>query len=322
MLAAVSRLPRIVITGGCGFLGSHLAERLAGQYQVCLFDNLARDVRAQGRNRLDGPEMEIVVGDVRDRVLLERTFAGASAVLHLAAIAGVSNYRRRPVEVLRVNLLGTVAVIDAVIARRVRRLLYFSTSEVYGPDAMAASETSSALVSGPVSERRWVYAVSKVASEHFVLRHAELNDFAATCVRPFNIYGPRQVGEGAISNFARCLVRGEPLMVEGDGNDIRAWCYVDDLVDAVQAMLESEAAAGCSFNVGNPEAQCATSELARRMIAIAGRGSIHHAPAPETRVRRRVPDIGLAAARLGFRPKVGLDEGLRRTIAWFETDPV
>ncbi len=304
--------PKMVITGGRGFLGSHLVDRFRDCYRIVVVDSLTRDARdGQGA---DGTE--VVIGDIRDQALLERSFADAEVVVHLAAIAGVSNYDRKPVDVLRVNLLGTVAVIDAVIAARVPRLIDVSTSEVYGPEATEASELTSPLVSGPVSERRWTYAVSKLAGEHFVLRHGEAHGFAATCIRPFNIYGPRQVGEGAISNFARAVAKGEPLTVEGDGDDLRAWCYVDDFVAAVVLILEKDVG-GHVFNVGTPEARCTTRELAERMIRIAGAGSIRNAPAPRTSIRRRIPNIDLATRLLGYRPKVGLDDGLRLTIEWF-----
>lgn len=305
---------KMVITGGRGFIGSHLVDRFRDRYRIVVVDNLTRDARAGGSE--GAGDAEVVIGDVRDQALLERSFAGAEVVIHLAAIAGVSNYDRKPVDVLRVNLLGTVAVIDAVIAARVPWLIDVSTSEVYGPEATEASELSSPLVSGPVAERRWTYAVSKLAGEHFVLRHGEANGFAATCLRPFNVYGPRQVGEGAISNFARALARNEPLTVEGDGADLRAWCYVDDFVAAVSLVLEKDAG-GQVFNIGTPEAACTTRELADHMIRIAGKGSIRNAPAPRTGIRRRIPNIDHAARMLGYRPTVSLETGLRRTIDWF-----
>lgn len=311
--------PKMVITGGRGFLGSHLVDKFRDRYRVVVFDNLTRDARASGGQGAN--ETEVVIGDIRDQALLERTFAEAAVVVHLAAIAGVSNYDLKPVDVLRVNLLGTVAVIDAVIAARVPRLIDVSTSEVYGPEAAGASEVTSPLVSGPVSERRWTYAVSKLAGEHFVLRHGEAHGFAATCIRPFNIYGPRQIGEGAISNFARALARGEPLTVEGDGDDLRAWCYVEDFVAAVTLVLGKEVG-GQVFNVGTPEAYCTTRELAECMIRIAGAGTIRNVPAPRTGIRRRIPNIDLATRLLGYSPKVGLEDGLRRTIEWFRSSQV
>lgn len=310
--------PKMVITGGCGFLGSHLAERFLSRYRIVLIDNLSRNALTFAPGVKTSPDVEIRAGDVRDGALLADSLSGADVVLHLAAIAGVSSYSRTPLDVLRVNLLGTIAVLDAIAAARVPRLVFFSTSEVYGPDAEHASELTSPLVSGPVSERRWTYAVSKLAGEHFVLRHGEAAGFAATCVRPFNVYGPRQVGEGAISNFARCLVRGEPLPVEGDGTDMRSWCFVDDLVNAVELVLRTPDSAGKVFNIGSPDACSTTQALAERMIRIAGRGTIVRRETPSTPIRRRSPDVSLAAEYLGYRSRIGLDEGLARTLAWFE----
>jgi len=171
---------------------------------------------------------------------------------------------------------------------------------------------------GPVSDRRWVYAVSKLASEHFTLRYGEKYDFLCTCVRPFNIYGPRQTGEGAIGNFIRAALAGEPLNVYNDGTPIRAWCYVSDMVDAIDAIIaRPEAAAGQSFNIGNPREVETTLGLARRVARLTSGATIRHTPMDRAEVRARVPSIEKARTLLGFEPKVDLEEGLRRTIEAF-----
>jgi len=170
-----------------------------------------------------------------------------------------------------------------------------------------------------VSDRRWVYSVSKLAGEHATLRYGEVHGINATTVRPFNIYGPRQTGEGAISNFARCLIADEPLEVHGDGSDVRAWCHVSDLVAAIELMIDKKASYGLSFNVGNPGASLTTLELARAMIAAYGKGEIRNTPRSHSPIPLRTPDIALARSVLGYEPKVGITEGLRDTIAWFKT---
>lgn len=309
--------PKLVITGGCGFVGTHLAERLRDRYRLVLFDNLRRDSLQYLPALREAPEVEIVQGDIRDADVLAGLLDGATAVLHLAAIAGVSNYYERPVETLRVNVLGTFGLLEAMVAADVKRLIYFSSSEVYGPRAENVSEAEAMMVSGPVSDRRWVYAVSKLVGEHAVLRTGETYGLQCSCVRPFNVYGPRQTGEGAISNFARALVRDEPIQIYGDGSDVRAWCYVSDMVDAVDDMLGNEASFGLSFNIGNPAARCSTVELAETLIRLNGGGRLEKVSRAHSPIPMRYPDIRLAKERLGYAPRVGLEEGLGETLAWF-----
>ncbi len=198
---------KILITGGAGFLGSHLTERLIERADIVLLDNMRRDALSlipNLRERYHG-RLSVVQGDIRDVAAVQRAVDGVDIVLHLAAIAGVNSYYKESLETLQVNILGTCNVLNAVATAGVPRALVVSTSEVYGPDALWVTE-SGPVASGPTSEPRWVYAVSKLASEHFALRWAETAGFGVTVIRPFNVYGPRQVGEGAIANFCR-----EPL---------------------------------------------------------------------------------------------------------------
>jgi UDP-glucose 4-epimerase len=311
----------LVITGGAGFCGSHLAEHLRSKFHIRLFDALERNSLRFVPELANSSDVEVIKGNILDLAAVQTAVGGARAVIHCAAIAGVSNYYERPVDVLRVNTLGTFNLLDAIIQSGVRQVIQLSTSEIYGPNAEAVTEMAPAM-SGPVSEQRWVYAVSKLTCEHATLRFGELHQIAATTVRPFNIYGPRQTGEGAISNFARRLVRGEPLQVYGDGSDVRAWCHVKDLVNAIGLMLDNEAARGKTFNVGNPAARLTTLELAETMVAIYGKGKIERVPRQHTPIRVRTPEIGFARSVLGFEPTIGIREGLEDTIAWFTKEKI
>jgi nucleoside-diphosphate-sugar epimerase len=306
--------PRIVITGGAGFIGSHLAERLAGQADVVLFDNLRRN-SLQYTDLASRPEIQFVEGDIRDRSLVAGLIEGSDAVFHLAAIAGVSSYYAEPETTLRVNIEGTTAVVDAVAAARVSRLVYLSTSEVHGPLARDVDEESPCAI-GPSSDRRWVYATSKLAGEHLVLRGGETHGFAATVLRPFNVYGPRQTGEGAIRNFCLAAVTGAPLEVYGDGSAVRAWCYVDDFVSAAISTLTSTAASGQIFNIGNPEAVADTNELAELIVSLVPGTEIRRRDIDRAEVGYRSPVIEKARKLLSFEPAVGLEDGLKSTIEW------
>ena len=306
--------PRYVITGGAGFIGSHLAERLAGQADLVLFDNLRRD-SLQYTDLAGRPGVELVTGDIRDRPLVARLVQNADAVFHLAAIAGVSSYYAEPEATLRVNIEGAAAVVDAVVAARIPRLVYVSTSEVHGPLAKDVDEESPCAI-GPSSDRRWVYATSKLAGEHLVLRGGETHEFAATVLRPFNVYGPRQTGEGAIRNFCVAAVTGAPLEIYGDGSAVRAWCYVDDFVAAALSALRSPAAAGQIFNIGNPGAVADTNGLAGLIVSLVPGAKIRPGNVSRAEVGYRTPVIDKARKTLDYEPRVGLREGLKRTIEW------
>lgn len=309
----------LLITGGAGFLGTHLAEHFSSRFHVRLFDNFSRNALKFVPHLFDSSDFEIIKGDILNTEEVEAAVRGSTAVLHCAAIAGVSNYYNRPLDTLRVNIIGTFNLLDAVVAAGVKRVIYFSTSEIYGPNAAEASELMPP-TSGPVSDRRWVYGVGKLAGEHLTLRYGEAHGINVTVVRPFNIYGPRQIGEGAISNFSRKLVRGEPLEIQGDGSEVRAWCHIDDLTTAVDLALHNQESFGKTLNIGNPNARLTTLQLARKMIELYGRGEWRIVPHPHVPISVRSPDITLAQSLLGYSPQVDLDHGLTATIDWFRRE--
>jgi UDP-glucose 4-epimerase len=310
----MSAKPRYAITGGAGFIGSHLAERLADRSELVLLDNLRRNSLASS-GLAEHPNVTLIEADIRDRDAVFDAVRGVDAVFHLAAIAGVSSYYAEPETTLRVNIDGTAGVVDAIVAAGVKRLVYLSTSEVHGPEAHNVHEESPCAI-GPSSDPRWVYATSKLAGEHLVLRGGDAHGFAATVLRPFNVYGPRQTGEGAIRNFCLAATEGEPLVVYGDGSAVRAWCYVDDFVDAALLALGSEKATGQVFNIGNPAAAVDTNELAAMVAALAPDARVEPGNVSRAEVAYRTPLIRKARELLGFDPVVGLDEGLRRTLEW------
>lgn len=308
----------ILITGGAGFIGTHLAERLKDTARLVLFDNLRRNSLSGVPSLQNCPDIEFQQGDVLKREELDRAVKGATTVLHLAAIAGVSSYYSQPLDTLRVNILGTVNVLEAAAAAGVKRFVYLSTSEVFGPDAMGVREDSPHHI-GNVSDRRWVYATSKLAGEQLVMRYSEAYGLNGTILRPFNIYGPRQTGEGAISNFCTAALKGEPLTVYGDGSAVRAWCYISDFVDGVMAVLDQPEAVGQDFNIGNPSEVETTLGLARRVANLVPGSRIESKEVQRAEVRGRVPVIDKAKRLLHFEPKIDLNEGLRRTLDWYRS---
>jgi nucleoside-diphosphate-sugar epimerase len=307
---------RFLLTGGAGFIGSHIAERLAPEHELVLFDNFRRDSLSEVPHLRSNPRVSIVQGDILDAESLGNAMKGVDTVVHLAAMAGVSSYYTEATRTLRVNLLGTINALQQAAEHRITEFLYFSTSEVFGPDAMFVNELSSCGI-GPSSEPRWTYATSKLAGEQFALRMAEEAGFRTVILRPFNVYGPRQTGEGAISNFIRAGLTGQPLVVHGDGSEIRAWCFVDDMVDAVAAVLDLDLDRNESFNIGNPHAIATTLGLAEKVADLLEGAVIKFEQVTRASVRARTPDTAKARQMLGFQARVSLEEGLRRTISWY-----
>lgn len=309
-------MKKVLITGGAGFIGTHLAQRLAEQADVTLLDSFRRDSLSLAPHLRKNARVTVMTASITDPDTIGGAFQGVDTVIHLAAIAGVSSYYAEPLTTLQTNILGTVNVLEATVASGASRLVYFSTSEVFGPDALWVKETDSFKI-GPVTDARWVYAASKLAGENFAFRYAEKHGFECTVVRPFNVYGPRQVGEGAVSNFCRAITESEPMKVYGDGSALRAWCYVSDVVDAVLAILHNSSKTPRVFNIGNPRELVTTLSLARRLAELEPAAKIVVVPEAHSEVRSRAPVIDKARAELGFEPKICLDEGLKLTLDWF-----
>jgi nucleoside-diphosphate-sugar epimerase len=306
----------VFVTGGAGFIASHIIERIIADNQVTIFDNLHRN--AIGDTGLCAhPNIRVVKGDVLDLGALAEAMRGADVVVHCAAIAGIYSVGRQPTMTMKVNLIGTYNTLEAAVQNNVQLMVDFSTSEVYGPHVYKGTE-SDPTTQGPVGERRWTYAVSKLAAEHLAHSYCEEFGLPVVTVRPFNVYGPRQAGEGAVREMVLAALRGAPLTLYGGGTQIRAWCYVDDFVDGIVLCLTNDAARGQVFNLGNPLGTAANINLAHTIIRLANSASpIVHKPHPGPEVEIRVPSIERAQRILGFEPKVGLEEGISRTIAWY-----
>jgi nucleoside-diphosphate-sugar epimerase len=306
-----------LITGGAGFIGSALIARLIERYQIVVFDTLQRNALAKS-GLADHPHLQIVQGDVLDLPALEGAMSGCSAVLHLAAVAGVDTVIRQPVRTMTTNLVGTLNVLSAAHRHGgIERLVAFSTSEVFGTHAYKVDELH-ATSQGGVGEARWTYAVSKLAGEHMAHAYFDEYNLPIVIVRPFNIYGPGQIGEGAIHHFVVRALRGDDLVVHGDGSQIRAWCYIDDLVDGTLMCLEAPSALGNTFNIGNPRSTVTIYDLAERIIRLANSPSrISFKPITYADIELRIPDISKMQTMLGYQARVNLDDGLSRTLAWY-----
>lgn len=311
---------RIVITGGAGFIGSTLAQRLAQTNEIILFDNLARNTIQYTEGGLH-PNVSLLQGDVLDYPSVRSAFEGADIVVHAAAIAGIDTVLRSPVKTMEVNMIGTANVLRAATDAGVRdRVLEFSTSEVFGSMAYRVSEENQA-VAGSAGEARWVYAVSKLAGEHLAHAYFREHHLPVVTLRPFNVYGPGQTGEGAIQIFIRKALNNEPISIYGDGTQIRAWCFIDDMVNALMLAVEKPEAVGESFNVGNARAVTTIFGLAETVCRVLGSSSEIQFKAPlSADIELRIPETRKAEKLLGFKAKVDLEEGIRRTAEWYKTN--
>ncbi len=311
---------RILITGGAGFIGTTLARRLVDQNEVVAVDNLHRDALS-GSELLEHPNLTFHQGDVLDPELVRELAEGATHVVHTAGIAGVDTVLESPVRTMRVNMIGTYNVLEAALRTKdtLERLIGFSTSEVFGTHAFRVDETH-VTTQGSVGEARWTYAVSKLAGEHLSRAYYDEFGLPVVSLRPFNVYGPGQIGGGAIRAFIEAALDGRDLVIHGDGSQIRAWCYVDDMVEATLLALEHPAAIGESFNVGNARSAVTIYDLATRIRRLIGcPGEIRFQPLHYTDVELRIPNVDKARQLLGFEAAVELDEGLARTIAWYRS---
>ncbi|MDX6508771.1 MAG: UDP-glucose 4-epimerase, partial [Gaiellaceae bacterium] len=309
---------RILITGGAGFIGTTLARRLVDANEVVAVDNLHRDALT-GTDLAEHPNLTFQQGDVLDPDLMRELADGVTHIVHCAAIAGVDTVRESPVRTMRVNLIGTYNVLEAAVSTlpTLERLIDFSTSEVFGTHAFRVQEGQVSTI-GSVGEARWTYAVSKLAGEHMAHAYHDELGLPTVTVHPFNVFGPGQIGGGAIRAFIEAALAGRDLTIHGDGSQIRAWCYVDDMVEATLLCLEHPGAIGNTFNVGNPRATVTIYDLAQRIKRLTGAGGeIVFQPLHYADVELRIPNVEKAREVLGFDAKVDLDEGLARTIAWY-----
>jgi UDP-glucuronate decarboxylase len=310
---------RIFITGGAGFIGTSLCSHLHEHNQILLYDSLHRN-SIKFTSLLSKDNIRLIEGDVLDFDHLNRAVEEfrPDIVIHLAAIAGIDTVVRSPVTTMKVNVLGIFNLLESLkpFVNNVERFVNFSTSEVFGTYAYKVSESQTTNLA-PVGEARWIYSVSKLAGEHFAYaNHRELG-LRAVSLRPFNIYGPGQVGEGAINVFIKRAIRDEPLEIHGDGDQIRSWCYIEDMMQGILLVLEKEEAVGQVFNIGNPRSTITILSLAEKVIQLANsQSTIVHVPKNYVDVELRIPDIGRAREVLGFNPRVDLNEGVARTIEW------
>lgn len=304
------------ITGGAGFIANTLMRHLVAEHRIVVYDNFARDTLS-GSDLNGHPKITVVRGDVLDYENVRAAMAGADAVIHAAGIAGIDTVVKNPVRTMEVNMIGTANVLRAAFANKIQdRVIDFSTSEVSGNMAFRSTEEEST-VTGSAGEARWTYAVSKLAGEHLAKAYHRLHKLPVVTVRPFNIYGPGQTGEGAMQIFIKRAMAGETIRIDGDGNQIRAWCFVDDFVDCLLRCLTYPEAIGETFNIGNARAVITILGLAESVCRVLNsKSQIVFDPPLSADIALRIPSVEKAQQLLQFKAKVDLEEGIRRTAEW------
>jgi UDP-glucose 4-epimerase len=312
---------KVLITGGAGFLGSHLADAFLARGDEVVALDMCSDAKI--KHILDNPRFSYVQDSVLNPEVVETLVYQADLVYHLAAVVGVEHYVTDPYKVLNVNINGTQTMLKYA-ARYKKRLVFSSTSEVYGRNPKVPFAEDDDRVLGSTNIDRWCYSTSKAVGEHFCFAYRRMG-LKPTIVRYFNVYGPRldALDKGrVITIFLGQLMRGQDITIVGDGKQTRCFTYVDDAIKAtVQAGL-LEAAQGGIFNIGN-DREYTMLELAEAMIKVFGAGKTRFVTKEQVYgksyedVQRRVPDVTRMRKILGVAANTSLEEGLKRTIAWF-----
>ena len=308
-------IKRILVTGGAGFLGSHLCERLVDEgHDVICLDNFFTSQKENVDHLLDRHNFELIRHDVTEPILLE-----VDEIYNLACPAAPGHYQHNPIKTMKTSVMGAINMLG--LAKRCgAKVLQASTSEVYGdPEVHPQPETYRGAVN-PIGPRA-CYDEGKRAAETLFFDYFRQNRVNIRVVRIFNTYGPRMhpFDGRVVSNFIRQALKGEDITIYGDGSQTRSFCYRDDLVEGIIRMMNAPDDFHGPVNLGNP-GEFTIRELAEHVLKITGGDSkLVRRPLPADDPMQRQPDITLAKERLGWAPTVALEEGLERTIAWFRS---
>ncbi len=313
---------RALITGGCGFIGSHLAEALLARGdRVTVVDDLSTGRFENIEHLVDRPGFQFAIDTITNETVMDRLVSECDIIYHLAAAVGVELIVEDPIHVIETNIQGCDTVLR-IGARYRKKVMLASTSEIYGKGDQVPFGEEDDRVLGPTTRSRWSYACSKAMDEFLALAYARERALPVVIMRFFNTVGPRQTGRYGmvIPRFVQQALNGEPITVYGDGQQSRCFAYVGDVVEAMVALAQEPSAVGEVFNIGSTE-EVTIEELAKRIVGLTDSSSeIVYVPYDEAYeegfedMRRRVPDIHKIRDYIGWEPSVDLEGILRRVI--------
>jgi len=303
-----------VVTGGLGFIGSHLVDRLIQDAKkVTILDDLSSGQQESLRAHVSDSSLRLVRGDICETSKLDGALKGADAVVHLAAIVSVTRSIREPELVNRVNVTGTLKLLETCARNRIRRFVYASSAAVYGRNSSPPLKEDDPIRSLSA------YGASKAAGEAYCQAYHETHGLETVILRLMNVYGPRAntgAYSGVMTKFAEAVMSGKPLVIYGDGEQTRDFTYISDVVNAIVLALHEEEGVDQIFNVGTG-VPTTINQLARVFISISGKeGQIRHVKARRGEVRHSYADISKAKRLLGYRPRVDLQTGLSEFLRW------
>lgn len=319
---------RALITGGSGFIGSHLAEELIRRGdQVYIIDNLSTGRLENVEHLLSSPRFNIAVETILNETVMDRLVSECDIIYHLAAAVGVELIVSKPVEVIQTNILGTEMVLK-LANRYLKKVIITSTSEIYGKSEKVPFKETDDRVLGPTTKNRWSYSSTKAIDEFLALAYHKENNLDVVVVRLFNTVGPRQTGRYGmvIPRLIVQALKGEPLTVYGTGEQVRCFAYVTDVVDAILSLSHNNEAVGQIFNVGNDQ-PVSIMDLAKKIKEKTNSESeivkIPYGEAYEEGFEDmiiRTPDLTKIKTLIGYQPKVNLDQILDNVIEYFTSD--
>ncbi len=318
---------QVLITGGAGFIGSHLAERLLEKgYKVCVIDDLSTGSLENINHLRSNPNFYLTVENILNETVMDRLVSECDVIYHLAAAVGVELIVKSPVETIERNILGTDVVLR-LASRYLRKVLITSTSEIYGKSEDVPFHEEADRVLGPTTKSRWSYSCSKAIDEFLALAYYKEKNLETVIMRLFNTVGPRQTGQYGmvIPRFVTQALKNEPITVHGDGKQVRCFTYVQDVVAASIRLMETPETVGQVFNIGNDKG-ISISELAEKIVKMTNsKSEIVYIPYDQAYeegfedMRIRIPDLSKARKTIGYDPKVQLDEILTHVIQHFRT---
>jgi len=322
-------MSNVVVTGGYGFIGSHLVSALLARGDVVTVFDFAKNTRDTSIDFDTHPNFRFVQGDVTDLAALGQALTpGVDAVFHLAAVVGVKNNLNDPLRVLDVNVIGTRNVLE-LSHRHGTRVVFASTSEVFGKNPNPPFAEDDDRVLGSTRTARWSYSTSKAMAEHLVFAMHSAYGLPVTVVRYFNVYGPRQAPIFVVSQSIHRILNGRAPLLYDSGDQTRCFTYVDDAVAGTLLAADSDAAIGAAFNIGSMT-ETSMRDVVDLAIKVADVDTVSSAEAVDTETRfggryedipRRIPDSTKAQRELGWRLRITVEEGIRRTVEWARANP-